>query len=190
MSILHLFPSHDPTSPQGTLITSDFYFSDALGAAVPTVYILDNENVQWTVQDFNGTNVRWTPDNQNGIFDIRRVPAGDQLANYEFTGIPNTEAYDTFVIELKQNSVYLQDLNIRNFTFVLPTISQNTAGEWVQVDKSFIISLENVAPYFMGGPTPVNFEENCFAPPGSNCVGPSIAPSYQAENGTVLAARS
>ena len=121
----------DPTSPQGTIITSDFYFSDALGAAVTTAYILDNEDVQWTVQDFNGTNVRWTTDNQDGIFDIRRVPAGDQLANYEFTGIPNTEAYDTFVILVKQNSVYLEDLNIRNFTFVLPTISQNTSGEWV-----------------------------------------------------------
>ena len=182
----------DPTSPQGTLITSDFYFSDALGAAVTTVYILDNENVQWTVQDFNGTNVRWTPDNQDGIFDIRRVPAGDQLANYEFTGIPNTEAYDTFVIELKQNSVYLQDLNIRNFTFVLPTISQNTAGEWVQVDKSFIISLENIAPYFVAptGLTPAVFEENCFSPPGSNCVGIPNPPGYKAENGTVLASPS
>ena len=177
-----------PTSPQGEIITNDFYFTDALGGNVATVYILDNEDVQWTVVDGNGTNVRWTVDNPDGIFDIIRTPAGDQLANYSASAAPETRAYDTFVVVINKNSVYLQNSDIRTFTFVLPTISQNTAFDWIQIDKSFIISLENVAPKWVS-PTGLStflFEENCFSAPGSNCVGLPIPPQYKAENGTVL----
>ena len=179
--------SHPITNnPNGPIITSDFNFVDDLGAAVNTVEINWNTNIQWTAQDVNGLDVRYSPSNPNGIFDIRRIPAGDQLANYEFTGVPETRAYDTFVVTVNSNSVFLLNPNIREFSFELPVRSQNASLEWITEVVTFQIDLDNVAPQWETlpiDPTLITFLTNCFAPPGGPCDS-STRPQLRANNGT------